>query len=118
MSNDIRQGQFAFRDDVNFPRGISRCGVFSISQSELLKNYGETLKQLDLGTLSPENEAEQDFVAFCRGARQAQTTIEKLWEKYQQEIRRKKSFHTVLSSRHNASNSPSYHQSDDMDYAV
>lgn len=99
MSSEIRQGQYPFRDDVNFPRGLSRCGCFSISQSELLKVYGETLKQLELGTLVPINEAEENFVSYTRGQKVAETQLEKLWEKYLGEIKRNKSFHTIHGSR-------------------
>ena len=95
MSLEIRQGQYPFRDDVNFPHGLSRSGCFSISQSELLKVYGETLKQLELGTLSPVNDAEENFVAFTRGQKSPETQLEKLWDKYLSEIKRSRTFHTI-----------------------
>lgn len=92
----IRKGSVPFRDDVNFPRGISRSGVFSISQSEILKIYGDTLRSLEVGVLAPINEAEQNFLSFCDGAKEAESQLEKLWLKYKQEICRSKSFHTAF----------------------
>lgn len=115
MSSEIRQGQYPFRDDVNFPRGLSRCGCFSISQSELLKVYGETLKQLELGTLKPGNEAEENFVLFTRGQKAAETQLERLWEKYLGEIKRSKSFHTIHGSRRSSGNDASYTGYDDTE---
>lgn len=106
----IRQGINTFRDEINFPKGISRCGAFSINQSETLRIYGETLKYLQLGVLLPETEAEIQFVTWCKGEKPAESLLEKLWDKYQCEIRRRKSFHTVLGQHkpRNAENDGNY----------
>lgn len=94
----IRKGSAPFRDDVNFPRGISRYGVFSISQSEILKIYGETLRSLEIGILAPINEAERSFLNCCVGMKEPESTLEKIWHKYKREIYRAKSFHTAFGS--------------------
>lgn len=108
MSSEIRPGKFPYRDNVNFPHGLSRCGAFSINQSALLQGYGETLKQLELGALEPDNEAEQSFVLFSRGQKPAETQLEKLWERYLGEIKRSKSFHTIYGSKKISDNDARY----------
>lgn len=67
-----------FFDDKNYPRGFSRHGDYTIKESQVLEQYGQAFKALDLGEREPATKEEKDFVAFCRGERAAETFFEKL----------------------------------------
>ncbi len=67
-----------FFDDKNYPRGFSRHGDYTIKESQVLEQYGQAFKALDLGEREPATKEEKDFVAFCRGERSAETFFEKL----------------------------------------
>ena len=66
-----------FFDDKNYPRGFSRHGDYTIKESQVLEQYGQAFKALDLGEREPATKEEKDFVAFCRGERVAETFFEK-----------------------------------------
>lgn len=95
---NIRLGNKAFFDAKHFPRGFSRSGEFSISESYLLEKFGDTLNQLATGSLKPENEEERRFVAVCQGKYCPESSPEKLWLKYVEKTSPKK-FHTLFGSR-------------------
>lgn len=84
---DIRPGHLAFEDRINFRWGIARSGVFSISQSQFLQKYGETLKCLELGILEPATPTEEHFVSFCLGLHEAGNELETLWRKYKANVK-------------------------------
>jgi len=72
----------SFFDDKNFPWGFSRCGNFTIAQAEILGKYGKTLRALEHKEKTPATPEEKQFVAVCRGKREASTLIEITWIKY------------------------------------
>ncbi|MDG6895320.1 DUF413 domain-containing protein [Volucribacter amazonae] len=71
-----------FFDDKNYPRGFSRHGDYTIRESQILEQYGQAFKALDMGEREPTTKEEKAFVAFCRGERPAETPFEKVWYKY------------------------------------
>lgn len=99
----IRLGERPFHDDVNYPRGFSRSGDFSINDSAILKDYGTTMKQLYDGTLLPVNEAEKQFVEVVNGKAEARNAYERVWLKYIQKTS-KRTFHTLNSKVRSGSN--------------
>ena len=42
-----------FFDDKNYPRGFSRHGDYTIKESQVLEQYGQAFKALDLGERKP-----------------------------------------------------------------
>jgi uncharacterized protein YifE (UPF0438 family) len=82
MNTQIRKGAKSFFDDINFPRGFSRCGEFTIQESNFLNDYGYSLQQLSNGSLMPENAEEVRFADVCTGRELAQSFAEKTWMKY------------------------------------
>lgn len=95
----IRAGKRAFTDVLHFPRGFSRSGDFSIGDSNLLTQYGETLNQLSHGDLPPENEQEKHFVDVCFGEAEPETKLEFVWIKYLNKTRRRQFFTLCGSDR-------------------
>lgn len=82
MNTQIRKGSKSFFDDVNFPRGFSRSGEFTVLESNLLHDFGYTLQLLSNGSLMPDNAEEVRFADVCTGRAIAQTFAEKTWMKY------------------------------------
>lgn len=87
-----------FYDDINYPRGLSRSGDYSLKEVNIIENYGIALRELSSGVRQPITKEEQDFVKVCSGELQATSDIEKAWRKYQKNILSPKQFHTLFSS--------------------
>jgi uncharacterized protein YifE (UPF0438 family) len=77
-----------FRDPINFPYGFVRSGEFTIEQARLLERCGEVYQALDAGTRQPQGDQEREFVAFCRGERDANSLHERVWKRYQDKVKR------------------------------
>ncbi|ARU54720.1 MAG: DUF413 domain-containing protein [Pseudomonadales bacterium] len=75
-----------FFDNIHFPRGFKRSGLFSIREAELLSETGVTLSQLADGSLLPENDEQRDMVRVMMGEKPAETLLEKTWSKYSRHI--------------------------------
>ncbi|MBF0752034.1 MULTISPECIES: DUF413 domain-containing protein [Pasteurellaceae] len=84
-----------FFDDKNYPRGFSRHGDYTIKESQVLEQYGQAFKALDLGEREPATKEEKEFVAFCRGERAPETFFEKTWHKYCTRISTTKRVYTL-----------------------
>lgn len=78
-----------FYDDINFPYGFSKSGYFSIPEAELLEELGQRLFSLEQGLAEADNQVEVNFVQCCRGERNAETRVERLWQKYKKHAMRK-----------------------------
>ena len=78
----MRRGNSDYFDDKNFPMGFRRSGEFTIPESNLLTEYGMTLKQLTDGSITPESEQEQQFLKVITQQLEPQSPIEKVWIKY------------------------------------
>jgi uncharacterized protein YifE (UPF0438 family) len=94
---DIRQGNVHFYDNVHFPRGFTKSGDFTLAEGDILTYFGKTLLALESGELSPENQAEKDFLDVIHGKKEASTKLERTWVKYVKLSRGKKRFHTLNS---------------------
>ncbi|MFA7554349.1 MAG: DUF413 domain-containing protein [Spongiibacteraceae bacterium] len=79
-----------YYDDVNFPKGFSKSGEFTISESDLLHKYGSSLMALEKGTATASTDEELQFVAVCQGQREAESKLERLWLKYRSKCGSKK----------------------------
>lgn len=84
-----------FFDDKNYPRGFSRHGDYTIKESQALEQYGQAFKALDAGERKPVTDEEKAFVAFCKGEREAETFLEKTWDKYRSRISSTKRVYTL-----------------------
>lgn len=109
IKTTIRKSNKPYYDDLNFPRGFSRSGEFSIAESMLLNDYGDTLKSLHDGHLMPENEEEKRFVAVVNRMEEAVSDLEKTWIKYLKSVA-PKTWHTLNGSNkpHLANDSSEY----------
>lgn len=84
-----------FFDDKNYPRGFARHGDYTIKEAQVLEQFGQAFKSLDLGEREPVTEEEKSFVAFCRGEHPAETFLEKVWGKYCSKISSTKRIYTL-----------------------
>lgn len=84
-----------FYDDINYPRGFSKHGDFTIREADALHYYGRALSDLSLGVATPETDDEKRFVEVCRGESEPTSYLEKLWMKYQNKIRSKHTFYGI-----------------------
>ncbi|WP_432716607.1 DUF413 domain-containing protein [Haemophilus haemolyticus] len=97
-----------FFDDKNYPRGFARHGDYTIKESQVLEQYGQAFKALDLGEREPATQEEKNFAAFCRGERAAETFFEKTWNKYRTRINTKKRVYTLSGDVSEASGGDDY----------
>jgi uncharacterized protein YifE (UPF0438 family) len=95
----IRKGNKVFSDSKQFPYGFKKSGDFSIAEANMLSTYGDTLFNLEFGSLLPENEEETRFVGVVRGECEAQSLLEKTWLKYVKLARTRRNFYTMHSTR-------------------
>lgn len=71
-----------FYDDVNFPYGLDRAGIFTRTEVEILHGCGRTLKALYDGSQPPIGKDQERFVQVCSGQAEAESSVEKTWLKY------------------------------------
>lgn len=91
----IRQGKKQFYDTTKFSRGFAKSGDFTLAEEQLLIRYGDTLRALETGELTPENAEEQRFLDVLANPDLASSKIEKAWTKYIRLARGRKRFHTL-----------------------
>lgn len=101
-----------FDDEKNFPYGLSKSGIFSIPEAEMLAKVGNRLSMLEQG-VTPENQVEENFIQVCQGAREASTLVEMVWQKYKKNTRRQ-ALKTLGGSGHGESLSDSQSRQEDM----
>ncbi|WP_331435669.1 DUF413 domain-containing protein [Photobacterium gaetbulicola] len=102
-----------FYDDKNFPRGFSRSGVFTVSEAQLLENYGRTMRGLADGSLIPETDNEQDFLSEITGSKDIQSSYAKCWAKYVNKTTNKVRSYTLCVSQRKQSNND--YEDEDVD---
>ncbi|MFT2089694.1 DUF413 domain-containing protein [Paraglaciecola sp. 2405UD69-4] len=95
---NIRAGSKTYLDPLNFKYGFRKSGDFSIAESEILSTYGHSLLALEMGEMFPETDAEQHFVKVVTGKCEAESKLEKTWNKYIRLSRTKRNFFTLYSS--------------------
>ena len=95
-SLDSFQTSRKFYDDVNYPRGISRSGDYSLKEVYLLENHGVAFLELSNGKKLPSNDVEAQFLKVCLGDLLPTTAEEKAWVKYKTKTLTPKQFHTLF----------------------
>lgn len=113
----IRPSSKPFIDRQKFPYGFKKSGDFSISEANILSQYGYTLLALENGDLEPESADEHAFVAFIKGQQECTTPIARAWAKYVRLARGKKHFYTLHSSASNQSDYDDDYSDDAFDVA-
>ncbi len=89
MSKEIRSSfNKAFQDFKNYPYGFSRSGDFSIKESQVLESNGVWLAALADGKVEPESEEERRLISVIVGDQLPESTLERVWIKYQKRISR------------------------------
>ncbi len=88
--NPFQPSAVPYYDNDRFPLGFRRCGEFTISEADILHNYGRSLRALDTGERSPLTAEERHFIEVCQGKKPAQSEIEKVWLKYRSLLGAKK----------------------------
>ena len=114
---DIRVPQKPFIDRQHFPYGFKKSGDFSITEANLLSQYGKTLAGLESGGLTPETADETHFVAMLKGEEAAENSLEKAWLKYIKLARGRKQFYTLHSTASNQSDYDDDYSDDEFDVA-
>lgn len=84
-----------FFDDKNYPRGFARHGDYTIRESQTLEQFGQACLALELGERKPKTDEEKQFVAVCKGEREAESFLEKTWQKYRTKISKSKRLYTL-----------------------
>lgn len=72
-----------FVDNKKFPYGISRSGIFTFSQSQLLENKGSLLKALIEGRVSDPSAEDLAFISAIANGRYEDSMETLVWAKYQ-----------------------------------
>ena len=75
-----------FFDDTHFPRGFARSGYFTIKEAQLLESCGRTMKALFEGSMSPQDQEQQNFVEEINGRRAVESVNALCWLKYLEKI--------------------------------
>lgn len=118
METAIRVGKNPFYASDVFPYGLSRSSYFNKRESEDLIKYGQTLLDLQSGTLTPENEDELAFLSELRSDDESQSYSVKLWKKYLQAVEKRGTFHGFsMSNRFNQGNAVSSGRITSFDFA-
>ena len=76
------QSDRAYHARQQFPYGLERSGEFTREQVQLIMKHGYAYEALDKNTRAPENDEEKQFVAFCRGDKEAETKHERVWKRF------------------------------------
>ncbi|MBU2883322.1 DUF413 domain-containing protein [Psychrosphaera sp. B3R10] len=98
MINDIRKQRTRFYDDLNFPEGFRRCGLFTVLEAEFLTQNGQLLKALAECAIEPILDEEREFVdAIVNGATSTQLSV-KVWRKYQLAIEHRRAKRFFMSA--------------------
>lgn len=71
-----------FYDYINFRHGFGREGILTTRETEILTSCGYIIKQLELGTLIPQSEAQRDMLLVLNNQAEPKTEVENTWMKY------------------------------------
>lgn len=92
-----------FYDDVNFPYGINRAGLFTRTEVDILHRCGRVLKALYDGSQAPVGEEQERFVQVCLGEATPESNVEKAWLKYLEAIGTKRTPVSLYAEHESAS---------------
>ncbi|WP_205729090.1 DUF413 domain-containing protein [Ferrimonas sediminicola] len=82
-------------DNKRYARGFNRSGDFTIGESNLLTNFGDTMLKLATGQIDPLSDTERRFQEVCQARADAETPLERVWLKYQKLAHGKPRFYTL-----------------------
>lgn len=99
MRVNVRKQQINFYDDLNFPEGFRRSGVFTILEAEFLTQNGMLMQALYDGRVAPESDEEVEFVEAIQNRQSSQQLSVKVWNKYLLAVENKRS-QRIFMSRH------------------
>ena len=71
-----------FQDFAHFPRGLRRCGEFTVAQATLLETAGQAMLALYTEQREPSCEEEQRFIDEVRQGVATDSAHAKVWLKY------------------------------------
>lgn len=97
MKVDIRKQNINFFDDLNFPKGFRRSGLFTVLEAEFLTQNGHLMAALANEQLSPQNDQEEEFVAAINSGIPSSQLSVKVWKKYLQAIENQRSNRIFMS---------------------
>ncbi len=94
-----------FFDNKHFARGFNRSGEFTISEAQMLENFGSAMMKLYQGEISPEDEEEQLFLRVMNDPESAEKSpYATCWKKYLNKTQPKKRY-TLCSTVKSAAGS-------------
>lgn len=103
MIFDIRKQSPRFYDDLNFPKGFRRCGIFTVLEAEFLAQNGHLMQALEQGKIEPISDDEIEFINVLKdGAFSGQLSV-KVWRKYKKAIEQKRE-KRIFMSEHSGRN--------------
>lgn len=97
MVSDIRKRQTRFYDDLNFPNGFRRCGLFTVLEAEFLSQNGHLLQALVQTKLEPIFDEEFEFIHAIHNDTISNQLSVKVWRKYQLAIEHQRSNRFFMS---------------------
>lgn len=104
-----------FFDNKHFARGFNRSGEFTISEAQILENFGKTMQGLLEGKLLPEDTDEHEFIsAFQEGGEQVRNRYADCWKKYLNKTQRKRTYTLCSTVKSTGSSYDDDADSDDM----
>lgn len=83
-----------YYDTNYYPHGFSRSGEFTRAEAELLENCGAVIRDLAEARRAPDCAEHHAMLAVVNGECAPQSALEKLWCKYKNSVRERKSFLT------------------------
>ncbi|WP_117232496.1 DUF413 domain-containing protein [Vibrio maerlii] len=116
---DVRVGTKPFYDNNKFKRGFAKSGDFTIAEENILIHYGDTLRQLTDGSLLPESDQENQLIRVLSGEAEAESKLEKTWQKYQKLAFGRRKFHGLATTnRANADDDNDSDTDDNEDISI
>jgi len=82
MSLESFSSNCNFYDTIHFRHGFARAGVFTRRESDILSRCGYIIKQLENGSLTPENEDHKSMLNMLTGVSEPSNEVERAWAKY------------------------------------
>lgn len=71
-----------FQDFAHFPRGLRRCGEFTVAEAQLLEQCGHAMLGLYTGQQAPATDEEQRFIEQVQQGAAPESRHAKVWLKY------------------------------------
>ncbi|MGO1247216.1 MAG: DUF413 domain-containing protein [Oceanisphaera sp.] len=103
-----------FQDFAHFPRGLRRCGEFTVTEAQLLEQAGHAMLALYTQQRAPGCDAEQRFIEQVQQGVAVGSTHAKVWLKYLKVIGPKR-VHRLCTPVASLSHSEDYEPMDSAD---